>query len=601
MVTRKCFYCILKIIFLIIVILCNTTLAKEPRSNGIKLIVKQHPESSDSIKDIMIKLNEFAKDMEKRAKSYSTINKKDYWESEAKKLFLKYLQAEGYYHPIIDTESPEEKNLIIFYINPLVRYRIKEILFKYADNSNRNINIPALEKLKIKEGDFAVANLIIDTQKLIAKDIEKSNCILSLEVSHEAVIDHAEDAVSVSFIINAGSYAKVKSIDFRGLVSVNPEYARKLIPFKPGQCFQPSLITETQNSLQKTGLFSIINPKIPEHPDSNNEAPIIFELKERKHRSVKAGLNYGTDLGFGGTVGWDHRNLLGNGETVKTEIFTNQKEQSIDLTFTKPFYKRDDQKLKIGLSAENAVSKAFVSKEGAIFAGIERKLTDIWTASVSGKYSYSTIKDSKGKQNFSFLSAPLYIKRDTRDNILNPRKGNDLQFKAEPFYPIKKQNKAFVKSEVIASEYFPLKSKFDPVVAVSASIGSISGTNLTRIPANERFYIGGIGSVRGYAYQLAGKLDEKNRPIGGRSMLEASIELRTRMKSDIGVVFFLDSGNVFTSAIPGFKQKMFNGFGLGGRYFTDFGPLRLDIGFPLEKRKGVDKAFQVYFGIGQNF
>ena len=600
MVNKKfLYYLILAMISLTIV--PYSILAKETKHTCIKLIVKQHQGAESSIKEVIKKLNELSSNMEKTAKLYKTINQQAYWESEAKKSFLKYLRSEGYYDATIETEFPEGENSIIFYVNGWQRYKIKKILFNYVENSNHNIRMPDFANLKIKEGDFAIASNIIDVQKAIAKDLEKNNCLLSLEVTHEATIDNSDDTVSVNFIINAGPYAKVKSVEFIGLNSVNPNYVKKLIPFKNGQCFRRSLITEAQTSLQKSGLFAITTPEIPDHTDINDEVPIVFDLKERKHRSLKAGFSYGSDLGFGVTTGWSHRNFLGSGETVKTEVFANHKEQIIDLTFTKPFYKQDNQTLKIGISGERLVSKAFNSREGVASVGVERKLTDIWTASGSGKYSYSVVKDTKGTQNFSFLSIPLFIKRDTRDNILNSRKGHELQLKTEPFYPIKKEGKSFLKSEIIAGKYIPFRVKLDPVIAVRASLGSISGAKSARIPANERFYVGGAGSVRGYAYQLAGELDEKNRPIGGRAMVETSIELRARVKNDIGLVLFFDSGNVFNSIIPKLGKKMFHGYGFGLRYFTDFGPLRLDVGFPLAGRKKIDKAFQVYFGIGQNF
>ncbi len=600
MINKNLFYYVILVTIFLITI-PYAIFAEDSEHSSIKLIVKQHQEAETSIKEVIKKLNELSKDMEKTAKLYNTINQKAYWESEAKKSFLKYLYSDGYYSATIETEFPEEENSIIFYVNSSKKYKIKKILLKYAENSNHNINIPDITVLKIKEGDFAIASNIIDAQKALAKNIEKNNCLLSLEVTHEAIIDNSDNSILVNFIINAGSYAKVKSVDFNGLHSVNPDYVKKLIPFKNGQCFRPSLIQEAQISLQKTGLFGIINPEIPDHADNNGEVPILFDLKERKHRSLTAGFSYGSDLGFGVTTGWNHRNFSGNGESVKTKLFGNQKEQIIDATFAKPFYRQDNQTLKMSISGERLISKAYKSKEGLASIGIERKLNAIWTASISGKYSYSVVKENKNTQNFSFLSAPLFIKRDSRDNILNSRKGHELQLKAEPFYPIKTGGKSFVKNEFTAGKYIPFKVKLDPVIAMRASVGSIAGAKSARIPANERFYAGGSGSVRGYAYQLAGQIDEKNSPIGGRSIIETSLELRTRIKSDIGVVLFFDSGNVFTSITPPFGKKMFHGVGFGARYFTDFGPLRLDVGFPVKGRKKIDRAFQLYFGIGQNF
>ena len=124
--------------------------------------------------------------------------------------------------------------------------------------------------------------------------------------------------------------------------------------------------------MQKSSLFAITTPEIPDYTDANDEVPVIFDVKERKHRSFKAGFSYGSDLGFGVTTGWSHRNFLGSGETVKTQVFANHKEQIIDLAFTKPFYKQDNQTLKIGISGERLVSKAFNSREGVASVGVER-------------------------------------------------------------------------------------------------------------------------------------------------------------------------------------------------------------------------------------
>ncbi|CAN0587634.1 unnamed protein product, partial [Ectocarpus sp. 12 AP-2014] len=149
--------------------------------------------------------------------------------------------------------------------------------------------------------------------------------------------------------------------------------------------------------------------------------------------------------------------------------------------------------------------------------------------------------------------------------------------------------------------YFKAETKLSPVIAVRGSFGSILGVRSVKLPINEKFYVGGAQSLRGYEYQLVGELDSKKRPLGGRSFIETSIELRLSMTDTIGIVGFLDSGMAYSAITPNFKLPLMHGAGFGFRYMTNFGPIRADIGFPLKKRKGVDKAFQLYFGIGQSF
>ena len=113
------YYVIILLSIISFIILPYVARAKEPKYTSIKLIVREHPEAKSSIKAVMKKLNELARDMEKTAKLYNTINQKAYWESEGKKSFLRYLHSEGYYDATIEAEFPENENTIIFYVNGL--------------------------------------------------------------------------------------------------------------------------------------------------------------------------------------------------------------------------------------------------------------------------------------------------------------------------------------------------------------------------------------------------------------------------------------------------------------------------------------------------
>jgi translocation and assembly module TamA len=137
---------------------------------------------------------------------------------------------------------------------------------------------------------------------------------------------------------------------------------------------------------------------------------------------------------------------------------------------------------------------------------------------------------------------------------------------------------------------------------VRGSVGGIVGVGRDELPADERFYAGGGGSVRGIPYRLAGPLDEDDEPLGGRSLVELGAEVRYRVTESIGAVLFLDGGTVSSSAYPDpFGEGLRWGAGPGLRYITPIGPLRVDLGFPLDRRRGVDDHFQLYLSIGQAF
>ncbi|MCK4487379.1 MAG: BamA/TamA family outer membrane protein [Desulfobacterales bacterium] len=128
----------------------------------------------------------------------------------------------------------------------------------------------------------------------------------------------------------------------------------------------------------------------------------------------------------------------------------------------------------------------------------------------------------------------------------------------------------------------------------------MTGAARDTIPADERFYAGGGGSIRGYAFQSVGPL-EGTEPLGGRSLLEVSVEFRLKLSDRIGLVTFIDGGNVFTGSTPDLGEDLQWGAGLGLRYFTAIGPVRLDISVPLNRREGIDDRFQIYVSLGQAF
>jgi translocation and assembly module TamA len=159
----------------------------------------------------------------------------------------------------------------------------------------------------------------------------------------------------------------------------------------------------------------------------------------------------------------------------------------------------------------------------------------------------------------------------------------------------------FVKNRLTATRYFRLRNDPRLVVALRGSAGAIVGADIDEIPADERFYAGGGGSIRGVPFQLAGPLDDNNEPTGGRSILEGGGEIRYQVLGNVEGVLFLDGGSAFEDEIPEFGSAWQFGTGAGIRYLTPVGPIRVDVGVPVDRRDDIDDAWQLYISIGQAF
>jgi translocation and assembly module TamA len=137
-------------------------------------------------------------------------------------------------------------------------------------------------------------------------------------------------------------------------------------------------------------------------------------------------------------------------------------------------------------------------------------------------------------------------------------------------------------------------------------MGSILRNKKHIVPRDKLFFAGGNNSVRGYEYQMLGEVNDKKKPKGGESLFEVGIEPRLRISDDIGVVAFFEGGNVYSSNTPKPLKKLLFGYGVGGRYYTPLGPIRLDVAFPTKLRKTksgkrIDSRFILYISVGQAF
>ena len=203
-------------------------------------------------------------------------------------------------------------------------------------------------------------------------------------------------------------------------------------------------------------------------------------------------------------------------------------------------------------------------------------------------------------EEYRYLSTIFTVRRDTRNHFVNPTSGTKLELEAAPTSGSYNGSFSGLSSKLTASAYW---SPFDIdwlVLAGQYSIGSFFGVDIGNIPPSLRFFCGGGGSVRGYAYQAIGPRDRHGDPEGGRSFQSVNLEARFKVTENIGIVPFVDGGMVYEDELPEMFDELQWAAGLGFRYYTAIGPVRLDIAVPLDK-KDDDKGYQFYISIGQAF
>jgi translocation and assembly module TamA len=360
------------------------------------------------------------------------------------------------------------------------------------------------------------------------------------------------------------------------------------------------LVDKTRDALVSSNLFSTIRVAPVPQPDVTGAVPMQLDLLERPPRSVSAGASYASNEGVSANVSWEHRNLLGEGEDLRLSAIYGQEDKGFGVDYREPDRVGDGWDLVSRAAFEDEHAIAYTSHRERIFGGFEYTGFRQLAVGIGLQLEHGIIDDYDLQQHYTLVGVPLTLRRDTTDDLLNPTVGDREDVALTPYVDPIRPSLHFLSSKVKGSIYQKLGDDDGFVLAGIAAIGSTVGVGLADLPKDKRWYAGGGGSVRGYGYQLAGPLGSHEEPVGGLSSFEASIELRYKVTQTIGVVPFVDAGNVYDSDFPDFGRRLFIGAGMGVRYFTALGPLRLDLATPLHARN-VDRPIQIYVSIGQAF
>lgn len=418
------------------------------------------------------------------------------------------------------------------------------------------------------------------------------------------IVDHAARTVTPIINIDPGPKARIAELDITGLQTVEASYVRLLADFGDNPVYDQRAVDGFRERLIQTGLFSGIQltpvpPAAGAAANGDADITLSVQLTEAPLRQVSAQAGFSTDEGFSLEGGWTHRNFFGRGEVFSVRGRIAQLEQSLETVLTLPNFKRIDQSLNLSFGIARQDTDAFTLFNTTTSAILERRLSERWVVSGGGRAEAQRIEDDLGKRTFYLGALPLSARYDGTNNIFDPQNGIRLNTLITPEAGLGDATLFFVTSDVLLRAYKSFDWFSGTVLAARARIGAVYGEDTATLPANRRFYAGGGGSIRGYGFQNVGPLNDDGDPFGGRSLIELSAEARFKVTPTIGVVPFLDVGNVYQSALPKLSGLQY-GAGIGLRYYTDFAPVRLDIGTPINPRPGDDPV-QVYISIGQSF
>ena len=276
------------------------------------------------------------------------------------------------------------------------------------------------------------------------------------------------------------------------------------------------------------------------------------------------------------------------------------------MTFRRSNAGKRDRTFEMKAEAFHNNYDAYSAYTGRLAARISRDSTPIWQKRHTYAYGvellataetdYDAETGDRKRNTYYIAGVNGQLGFDTTDDLLNPTEGFRLTALVQPEATVNQGFNPYVRARIDGSTYYAVSDSL--VLAGRIRLGTIQGVGLYDIAPSRRLYAGGGGSVRGYAYQGLGEQAPDGKPVGGRSLNEASVEARYRF-GNYGVVAFVDAGQAYSETMPQFSDLRY-GVGLGGRFYTNFGPIRLDVATPVNRRPG-EARINVYVSIGQAF
>ena len=499
-------------------------------------------------------------------------------------------------------------------IVPGTRFRFGVVdLGQLADTGG---DYPALRKsFAINPGDPLHADAIPAATSQLATALGEAGYPFAKLGEPSLLVDHRREEGDLALPVAPGGKYRFGAINSSAPRFLSNRHLAKIARFKPGQPYRAGEVEDLRRAILATGLVSslAITPREVHAPRATDLGEVALDVgMTRAPLHTLAGeVGYDTGEGWRLEASWEHRNLFPPEGLLRVRGIAGTNEQLAGLTFRRNNFGGRDRVLTVDLYADNATLTAYAARKLAFAASFERQTTLlfqkpwVWSLGVETEYSAEregmTSGITTGRTTYTTVALPLRGAFDGSDDLLDPTRGFRVSLRISPEVA-KARGQVATYARILgdASYYLPVGKQV--VLAGRVRLGTMPGTALADIAPSRRFYAGGGGSIRGYGYELVGPRNALGDPQGGRSLYEFSAEARVHtglFGGALALVPFFDAGGADTSPLIGFRDMRY-GAGLGFRYQTGFGPIRLDIGTPLNPRAG-DSRIGVYVALGQSF
>jgi outer membrane protein insertion porin family len=445
---------------------------------------------------------------------------------------------------------------------------------------------------------FSKANLRKDIFSI--SELYSENGYALITVTPDLIPDESKKLVSISLKIDEGDRYRIGRIEIAGNTKTRDKVIRREVRLDEGDLFNSALIKRSYEKINNLNFFETVE-LIPKPKPEEKLVDVDIKVKERPTGFFSVGGGYSSVEKFIAMVELTQGNLFGKGQFLKLRAELGGRTTYYDLSFRDPWFM--DKPISFSANIYK-MTKEYIdyNKEATGFGvSLGKRFSEYWWTDIAYNFENANIsnvasdasdiiKDQEGKSTTSSITPSLV--RDSRDNYLDTSRGSRNSIYVT--YAGLGGSNNFLKSEIDSSWYFPIGST---TLMLRGRYGYATGVGGKKLPLYERFYVGGIYTVRGLGFGEAGPKDEETGDyIGGTNQLIFNIDYTFPLVSEIRLkgVVFTDLGSAFNA----FKEmNLRHTAGLGVRWISPFGPIRLEWGYNLDKKEGEQPSrFEFAFG-----
>lgn len=532
--------------------------------------------------------------------------------SEDAKLLQTIMESQGWYSTVIDAQIEQPANdgepvVARLRVTPGERYRIGSINVTAGPAPPPGM---VAENFPIEIGDPIVAGRIQAAEAILQIALPEHGYPFAEFGERDILLDPDTHLGDYLLPLDLGPRARFNGIETNGDLAFGVEHLRTIARFERGEIYDSRMVDDLRQALIATGLFATVavEPTRTGIPagEGTEYVTMVVTQNAGPPRTLAASAGYGTGQGFLVQGSWTHRNFSPPEGALIAAAVAGTDEQGASITFRRSNAGRRDRTFQAIAEARRSGYDAFNALTARLAARLSYDSTPIWTkpftwaagAEILGTVEEAFDFDAGERRQRKYLIGGISGEAgiDRSNSLLNPTRGFRANLIAQPEASLSDSVRPYFRSQLDASAYFPASDSL--VVAGRTRFGTTIGIERSDLAPSRRFYAGGGGSVRGFGYQQLGPADPEGNPVGGLSLFEAAGEVRYRF-GDYGAAAFVDIGQVYSRRVPDFSGLR-AGVGIGARYYTNFGPIRVDLATPVDRRRG-ESRINVYVSIGQAF